>query len=144
MGWFASLFSPVPKISTHCRGAAAVAPPPAAPVTVAGTAQNDCGRTVPSHRPPRRHGPVDEPLLPVSGLPLDTKPVLTLVVAPAMACPVRHAPPLKLRTRHEKSSGHLQPARAVRLVISGRMADVCAELERLAANEARLCNSARH
>ena len=51
-------------------------------------------------------------------------------VAPA---PVRRAPPLRVVRVIESPCG---PAAAGRMFMSGRMADVCAELDRLAAMEA--------
>ena len=46
------------------------------------------------------------------------------------------APRRPLRVVRVMDGGHI-PASAGRMVISGRMADVCAELDRLAAQEAR-------
>jgi len=54
----------------------------------------------------------------------------------ALQRPLRCARPLPLRVLRITDS-QAQPGNVGRLVISGRMADVCAELDRLAALEAR-------
>lgn len=62
-------------------------------------------------------------------------PALQPVVRTAATPPARTAPrPLRVvRVMEPAAGGHA----AGRMVISGRLADVCAELERLAAQEAR-------
>lgn len=84
------------------------------------------------------------PAQPCAGQAGDAMPVVSLAPPTMLANTERHSPPLKMRSRHERSTAGAHPKKAVRLVISGRMADVCAELERLAANEARLCNTVLH
>jgi hypothetical protein len=58
--------------------------------------------------------------------------------APVAQCPARvKAPRSRLRVVREFDS-NVSPACAGRMVISGRMADVCAELERMSQREASL------
>lgn len=74
---------------------------------------------------------------------LPTRPVLPVaprrrggMVAPA-AIPTCHLPPVRRPLRVVRVVEAGQPRSQVgRMVISGRMADVCAELDRLAAGEA--------
>ena len=55
----------------------------------------------------------------------------------AIQCAVKAPPPSRLRVVREFDS-NVGPACAGRMVISGRMADVCAELERMSQREASL------
>ena len=64
--------------------------------------------------------------------PVSARPVTSMGPALRSACAPR---PAALRVLHECDAGQ-GPGKAGRLVISGRMADVCAELDRLAAREA--------
>ena len=66
-----------------------------------------------------------------SRAPVSVRP-LTSIGPARSACAPR---PAALRVLHECDAGQ-GPGKAGRLVISGRMADVCAELDRLAAREA--------
>ena len=67
--------------------------------------------------------------------PLQRPPLRAPVKAPACgSAAVRAARPLRVLRIVEPGSAH---AGAGRMVISGRMADVCAELDRLAAAEAK-------
>jgi len=86
--------------------------------------------------------------IPWLGLPPTQHPTVigTLAVRPAMlgagatptpgATPPRKSPP-KLRTICTAEGRVGQRSQSVRVVISGRMADVCAELDRLVALEAQ-------
>ena len=66
-----------------------------------------------------------------SRAPVAARPVSSIGVARGV-----HTPrPAALRVLRECDAGQ-SPSEAGRLVISGRMADVCAELDRLAAREA--------
>jgi len=56
---------------------------------------------------------------------------------PASKAKPQHRPPSRLRIVREFDA-NVGPACAGRMVISGRMADVCAELERMAQREAAL------
>lgn len=64
-------------------------------------------------------------------VPVSARPITSMGVARS-GCTPR---PAALRVLHECDAGQ-GPGHAGRLVISGRMADVCAELDRLAAREA--------
>ncbi len=60
---------------------------------------------------------------------------LRLLAGPALAsCPPRRPQALRVLRMVESNA---RPASAGRMVISGRMADVCAELDRLAARAAQ-------
>ena len=80
---------------------------------------------------------------PSSTLPLNADAVRTrpqaVVAVPrsqaAASCPARVARPLRVVRVLDASAGRAPVAGAGRMVISGRMADVCAELDRLAALE---------
>jgi hypothetical protein len=62
-------------------------------------------------------------------------PEVGICVAPATIAPLKCMP--KLRTICTADGALGQRSKAVRVVISGRMADVCAELDRLIALEAQ-------
>ena len=135
MGWFASFFANAAAKTPLRVGVVAALPR---------TETSDGGNPAFERMPAPQQGPADEAPARFTRPTLGAKPVLTLVSGPPSACPARQTPTLTMRARHDKPNGNVQPSRAVRLVISGRMADVCAELERLAANEARLCTHIRH
>ena len=69
-----------------------------------------------------------------SRAPITSRPVSSIGVARS-ACAPRPAALRVLRVLRECDAGQA-PGEAGRLVISGRMADVCAELDRLVAREA--------
>lgn len=135
MGWFASFFSHSPAKTPPRLGVVAALPH---------TETTDGGHPAIERQLAVQHGPAKEGTARFIRSAQGVKPLLALVPTAPSACPARQTPTLKTRARHDKPSGSVQPSRAVRLVISGRMADVCAELERLAANEARLCTQVRH
>ena len=66
-----------------------------------------------------------------SRAPVSARPLSSVATARSGCAPR----PAALRVLHECDAGQ-GPGHAGRLVISGRMADVCAELDRLAAREA--------
>lgn len=76
---------------------------------------------------------------PVHTPPVDRSPSFQVSSAvPPWAEPPQHAKhPVKLRTICAAEGRLGQRSQSVRVVISGRMADVCAELDRLVALEAQ-------
>ena len=81
---------------------------------------------------------------PVPGMVLGAVNTPALVSGKALGNSGSAAPVLKMRTCFEHDLQQPKAHRRVRMVISGRMADVCAELERLAAIENRLNTTMLH